>query len=63
MIVRLGAVQWLTESGSSDLSGSCCVRRTIGRSIKARPLVTELIAAGMFLDDEFANRALARVGE
>ena len=30
---------------------------------KARPLVKELIAAGMFLDDEFADRALASVGE
>ena len=30
---------------------------------KARPLVKELIAAGMFLDDEFADRVLAIVGE
>jgi predicted nucleic acid-binding protein len=29
----------------------------------ARPLVSELVAAGMFLDDEFANRILASVGE
>jgi predicted nucleic acid-binding protein len=29
----------------------------------ARPLVSELVAAGMFLDDEFANRVLASVGE
>lgn len=29
----------------------------------ARPLVKELIAAGMFLDDEFADRALASIGE
>ena len=30
---------------------------------KARPLVKELIAAGLFLGDEFAERALERVGE
>lgn len=30
---------------------------------RARPLVKELIAAGMFLDDEFVDRALASVGE
>ena len=30
---------------------------------RARPLVNELMAAGMFLDDTFANRALAGVGE
>jgi predicted nucleic acid-binding protein len=29
----------------------------------ARPLVNELIAAGMFLDDEFVDQALATVGE
>jgi predicted nucleic acid-binding protein len=29
----------------------------------ARPLVKELIAAGMFLDDEFVDRVLASVGE
>jgi predicted nucleic acid-binding protein len=29
----------------------------------ARPLVSGLVAAGMFLDDEFANRVLASVGE
>lgn len=29
----------------------------------ARTLVSELVAAGMFLDDEFANRVLASVGE
>jgi predicted nucleic acid-binding protein len=29
----------------------------------ARPLVSELVAAGMFLDDEFVNRVLASVGE
>jgi predicted nucleic acid-binding protein len=29
----------------------------------ARPLVKELIAAGMFLDDEFAERALASIDE
>jgi predicted nucleic acid-binding protein len=29
----------------------------------ARPLVKELIAAGMFLDDEFVDLALASVGE
>ncbi|MEX1128773.1 MAG: DUF3368 domain-containing protein [Vicinamibacterales bacterium] len=29
----------------------------------ARPLVTELIAAGMFLDDEFVDRVLASIGE
>ena len=29
----------------------------------ARPLMTELIAAGVFLDDEFMDRALASVGE
>jgi predicted nucleic acid-binding protein len=30
---------------------------------RARPLVKELIAAGMFLDGEFADRALASIGE
>jgi len=30
---------------------------------RARPLVRELIAAGMFLDDEFVDRVLASVGE
>ena len=29
----------------------------------ARPLVKELIAAGMFLDDEFVDRVLASIGE
>ena len=29
----------------------------------ARPLVKELIAAGMFLDDEFVDRVLGSVGE
>jgi predicted nucleic acid-binding protein len=29
----------------------------------ARPLVSELVAAGMFLDDEFVDRVLASVGE
>jgi predicted nucleic acid-binding protein len=29
----------------------------------ARPLVSELVAAGMFLNDEFANQVLASVGE
>jgi predicted nucleic acid-binding protein len=29
----------------------------------ARPLVQELIAAGMFLDDEFVDRVLASIGE
>jgi predicted nucleic acid-binding protein len=29
----------------------------------ARPLVEELIAAGMFLDDEFVDRVLASIGE
>ena len=29
----------------------------------ARPLVEALIAAGMFLDDEFVNRALESIGE
>lgn len=30
---------------------------------RARPLVKELIAAGMFLDDEFVDRVLESVGE
>ena len=30
---------------------------------RARPLVKELIAAGMFLDDEFVERILASIGE
>lgn len=30
---------------------------------RARPLVKELIAAGMFLDDEFVDRVLASIGE
>lgn len=30
---------------------------------RARPLVKELIAAGMFLDDEFVDRVLEAVGE
>ena len=34
-----------------------------GQIDKARPLVKELVGAGMFLDDEFADRALASVGE
>jgi predicted nucleic acid-binding protein len=29
----------------------------------ARPLVSELVAAGMFLDDDFVDRVLASVGE
>jgi predicted nucleic acid-binding protein len=29
----------------------------------ARPLVAELIAAGMFPDDEFVDRVLASIGE
>ena len=29
----------------------------------ARPLVKQLIAAGMFLDDEFVDRVLASIGE
>jgi predicted nucleic acid-binding protein len=29
----------------------------------ARPLVSELVAVGMFLDDEFVDRVLASVGE
>jgi predicted nucleic acid-binding protein len=29
----------------------------------ARPLVSKLVAAGMFLDDEFVDRILASVGE
>ena len=29
----------------------------------ARPLVKQLIAAGMFVDDEFADRVLATIGE
>ena len=29
----------------------------------ARPLVSKLIATGMFLDDEFVNRVLASVRE
>lgn len=29
----------------------------------ARPVVKELIAAGMFLDDEFVDRVLASIGE
>ena len=29
----------------------------------ARPLVEELIAAGMFLDDEFVDRVLASIGD
>jgi len=29
----------------------------------ARPLVKKLMAAGMFLDDEFADRVLASIGE
>lgn len=29
----------------------------------ARPLVKELMAAGMFLDDEFVDRVLASIGE
>jgi predicted nucleic acid-binding protein len=30
---------------------------------RARPLVKDLIAAGMFLDDEFVDRVLASIGE
>ena len=30
---------------------------------RAKPLVEELIAAGMFLDDEFVERILASIGE
>jgi predicted nucleic acid-binding protein len=30
---------------------------------KARPLVNELVAAGMFLDGQFIDRVLAGVGE
>jgi predicted nucleic acid-binding protein len=30
---------------------------------RARPLVRDLIGAGMFLDDELVDRALKRVGE
>jgi uncharacterized protein len=29
----------------------------------ARPIVNELVAAGMFLDDRFVDRMLASVGE
>jgi predicted nucleic acid-binding protein len=30
---------------------------------EVRPLIKDLVAAGMFLDDELANRVLAIVGE
>jgi predicted nucleic acid-binding protein len=40
------------------------LRAKIDRQIEsARPLVNELIAVGMFLDEEFVNQALASVGE
>jgi predicted nucleic acid-binding protein len=29
----------------------------------ARPLVTELVAAGMFLDSEFVDRVIKSIGE
>jgi predicted nucleic acid-binding protein len=37
--------------------------KTKGNIDQARPLVEALIAAGMFLDDEFVDRVLSSVGE
>jgi predicted nucleic acid-binding protein len=37
--------------------------KTNGKIESARPLVKELIAAGMFMDAEFVDRVLARIGE
>ncbi len=34
-----------------------------GLIVSVRPLVSELVAAGMFLDDQFVDRVLASVGE
>jgi predicted nucleic acid-binding protein len=40
------------------------LRSKTNRQIEnARPLVEQLIASGMFLDDEFVDRALASIGE
>jgi predicted nucleic acid-binding protein len=39
------------------------VSKQKGLIASVRPLVSELVAAGIFLDDQFVDRALACVGE
>ena len=57
------AVPSLTTSRVIGTLGVVLRSKTNHQIENARPLVEELIAAGMFLDDEFVDRVLASIGE
>ena len=60
---RIGRLDLIERLAPTLLVPNAVVEETRASFDYARPLVKELIAAGMLLDDEFADRALATVGE
>ena len=53
----------LTTCKSLELSESSCSAKNRGQVESARPLVEKLVAAGMFIGDEFVEAVLAGIGE